>query len=79
MILLETNWFTRRLVNTKIINTCRPRVDKNRTGISVIPVPVTGPNRHKILQRFMLVFPNVLLPNGYSLNFKDQKFYEKLI
>jgi len=26
MILLEMNWFTRRLVNSKIINPCRLRV-----------------------------------------------------
>ena len=74
MILLKTNWFTRRLVNTKIINTCGPRVDKNPTGNSVILVAVSGPNRHKILQCFMLVIPNVLLPNGYFLTLKIRNF-----
>ena len=68
------NWFTRRLVKTKIITTCRPRVDGNTTGISVIPGPVTGSKRHKILQYFMLVFPKVLLPNGSFLNLKIRNF-----
>jgi len=76
MILLKMNWFTRSLVNSKIINPCRPGVDWNPTGISVVRGPMTGSHPLIILQCCMLVFPKVLLLNSWFLTFRLEIFWK---